>query len=198
MAGHFAPRTWRFWCSVIVCFCLCCYLGHALEVPYCTAMDALFGIVDADYAVFNDPWYVPYWVYGFGALGMTFLLEPLRSRIVARRRTFLGALAESFLLAVLLSMALELVFGLLVNQPDANGVYPYWDNSQLPGNILQQAWIVNDLFIGLAATVYLWGIFPLVSALFARLHPLTGNMLFSAVAAGFSACCCATVVYLVV
>ena len=131
----------------------CRLAGHALELPYCSSMDALFDIVEDDYAVFIDPWYVPYWVYGFGALGMTFVLEPLKERIIARRKTLAGALAEMFVIAVFLSMAMELAFGLLVNQPDATGTYPYWDNSKLPLNVLQQAWLVNDVFIGFAALV---------------------------------------------
>ena len=49
--GYFAPRTWDFWRALIVCFCLCCILGHWLEMPYCWLMDRLFGIVADDYAV---------------------------------------------------------------------------------------------------------------------------------------------------
>lgn len=194
--GYFEPGSWRFWCSALVCFCLCCLLGHALEFPYCLAMDALFGIVDDDYAVFVDPWYVPYWVYGFGALGMTLLLEPVRTRALARRRTAAGALLETFAFAVLLCAVLETGFGLLINQPDVNGVYPFWDNSRLPGNILQQGWVVNDLAIGGVAMVYVWGIFPLVHALVCRLRPVPRHALVSGVFTSFAACCCATAAYL--
>lgn len=176
-ACYFAPTTWAFWRVLITCFCICCLLGHALELPYCSSMDALFDIVEDDYAVFIDPWYVPYWVYGFGALGMTFVLEPLKERIIARKKTLAGALVEMFVIAVFLSMAMELAFGLLVNQPDATGTYPYWDNSTLPLNILQQAWLVNDVFIGFAAMVYLWVIFPFVSAGYSALGPRRAHRL---------------------
>lgn len=194
--GYFAPKSLRFWCATFVVFCLCCLLGHALEYPYCLTMDALFGIVDDDYAVFVDPWYVPYWVYGFGALGMTLLLEPVRGWALSRRKTTGGALLETFVLAVLLCAVLETSFGLIINQPDAAGVYPFWDNSQLPGNILQQGWIVNDLVIGTVAMVYLWVIFPLVSTLVERLSRVPVCLLASGVATSFAACCCATAVYL--
>lgn len=195
-ASYFAPTTWAFWRALITCFCICCLLGHALELPYCSSMDALFDIVEDDYAVFIDPWYVPYWVYGFGALGMTFVLEPLKERIIARRKTLVGALAEMFVIAVFLSMAMELAFGLLVNQPDATGTYPYWDNSKLPLNILQQAWLVNDVFIGLAAMVYLWAIFPFVSAGYAALGPRGARTVFVLVIVFFLGCCIATACYL--
>ena len=71
--GYFAPRTWDFWRALAVCFCLCCILGHWLEMPYCWLMDHLFGIVADDYAVWTDPWYHPYWVYGFGAVFLSLI-----------------------------------------------------------------------------------------------------------------------------
>ena len=89
--GYFALRTWEFWRALIVCFCLCCILGHWLEMPYCWLMDQCFGIVADDYAVWTDPWYHPYWVYGFGAVFMTLLIEPLKERLILHRKTLWGA-----------------------------------------------------------------------------------------------------------
>ena len=89
--GYFAPRTWDFWRALIVCFCLCCILGHWLEMPYCWLMDRLFGIVADDYAVWTDPWYHPYWVYGFGAVFVTLLLSGFSGHPVA---VFLLAMAQ--------------------------------------------------------------------------------------------------------
>ncbi|MDY2722974.1 MAG: hypothetical protein SOV20_04015, partial [Coriobacteriales bacterium] len=82
------------------------------------------------------------------------------------------------------------------NQPDATGTYPYWDNSTLPLNILQQAWLVNDVFIGLAAMVYLWVIFPFVSAGYAALGPRGARTVFVLVIMFFLGCCIATACYL--
>ena len=128
--GYFAPRTWEFWRAVIVCFCLFSLVGHWLEIPYCLFMSNVFGIVDADYSVWTDPWYHPYWVYGFGAVIVTLIVEPLKERIIMKRKTLWGALLESFVVLVLLSMVIELIAGWLINQPDAMGEYPYWDNSE--------------------------------------------------------------------
>lgn len=190
--GYFAPRNWEFWRAVIVCFCLVCILGHWMEIPYCILMDKLFGIVEGDYAVWTDPWYHPYWAYGFGAVVMTLAIEPLKELIIMRRKTLWGALLETFLLTVVLSMVLELVIGWLVNQPDAYGNYPFWDNSKLPGNIFGQAWIVNDVFIGLAAMLYVWIIFPLVCEGFSLLRPSVANFVFALLIVGFAACCIAS------
>ena len=65
-------------------------------------------------------------------------------------------------------MAMELAMAFLLNQPDAADNYPLWDNSQLPGNILGQAWIVNDIGLGAVAMLYTWAIYPLAGK---SVHP---------------------------
>ncbi len=195
--GYFAPRNWAFWRSLIVCFCLMCIVGHWLEIPYCFFMDLFFGIVEDTYAVLTDPWYHPYWVYGIGAVLMTLIVEPLKERIILRRHNLGLALLESFVVVVVLSMVIELVVGWLVNQPDAEGVYPYWDNSQLPLNIFGQAWLVNDVAIGLVAMIYVWIIFPLVCEGFSRLRPPVANGAFVFVVAAFIGCCIASYTQLI-
>ena len=56
----------------------------------------------------------------------------------------------------------ELIMGLLLNQPDpVTGEYPLWDNSYLPGNILKQAWLVNDVLLGAVITLYVWVLYPI-------------------------------------
>lgn len=187
--GYFAPRTWDFWRALIICFCLFSLVGHWLEIPYCLFMGSAFGIVDANYNVWSDPWYHPYWVYGVGAVVVTLAVEPLKEIIIMKRKTLWGALLESFVILVLLSMVIELVAGWLINQPDAMGEYPYWDNSALPLNIFGQAWLVNDIFIGLAAVVYLWVFYPLVCEGFALLKPKTANIVFVLILIAFALCC---------
>jgi uncharacterized membrane protein len=187
--GYFAPKTWEFWRGLIICFCAGCILGHWVEIPYCTFMDYFFGIVDETYAVWSDPWYHPYWVYGFGAVAMTLVFEPFKERFVVRRKTLFGALLEFYVCAVALSCALELVMGLLINQPDEAGLYPYWDNSQLPLNVLGQAWLVNDLVIGLGATLYLWVLYPLIMRGLLALRPSVANGVFALIVVGFVICC---------
>ena len=126
----YAPKTWPFWRNNIMLFCVDNVLGHCLESLYCKVMDKCFGIIDDSYAVKFDPWYHPYWVYGFGGLAMTLIFEPLREGMLARHRSMSGVVLETYVIAVLAAMGMELGFGLLVNQPDENGKYPYWDNSR--------------------------------------------------------------------
>ena len=187
--GYFAPKTWEFWRALIASFCIFTIVGHWLEFLYCVIMDQLFGIVEPDYAIWIDPWYHPSWVYGVGAVVMTLLVEPLKERIILRRKTLWGALLDTFLIGVFLSMLMELIIGLIVNQPDASGEYPYWDNSQLPLNVLGQAWLVNDVFIGLAAMLYVWVLYPLICEGFSLLRPPVANIMLVVIVVGFAAAC---------
>lgn len=186
--GYFAPKTWAFWRALIVCFCAMNLIGHWLEIPYCAIMNACFGIVEDTYALLTDPWYHPYWVYGVGAVFMTLLVEPLKEYIIKHSKNLFIALLVTFVLTVFLSMLLELIIGWLVNQPNELGEYPFWDNSELPLNIFGQAWLVNDFFIGIAAMVYVWIVFPLVSLGFSRLKPRTANIVFAVLVAIFIGC----------
>lgn len=172
--GRISVLTWEFWRCMVVCFCVCAWIGHWLEIPYCTFMSQ-FGIVDPDYSVWHEPWFTPYWVYGIGAVAMTLVIEPFREDVIAKRKTAWGAVLETFAYTVVVSAVLETVIGLMINQPDAAGVYPYWDNSQLPLNILGQGWLVNDLVIGVMAILYLWVFYPAVDAWLRSLRPWVAN-----------------------
>lgn len=187
--GYFAPRTWEFWRTLILCFCVFSIAGHWLEMPYCWFMDRFFGIVSPDYAIWYDPWYHPYWAYGFGAVAMTLAIEPLKERMITRRKTLWGALLETFFIAVVLSMVMELVIGWMVNQPDEFGRYPYWDNSQLPFNVFGQAWLVNDVVIAVMAMLYVWVLYPLICEGFKCLSSHSANIVFGVVVVGFAVCC---------
>lgn len=185
----FAPKTWAFWRALIVCFILFNIIGHWVELGYCIAVDSLFDAVEDDYAVWDDPWWHPYWVYGLGVVFMTLVFEPIKERLMKGSTSVWETVIKTFLLAMFLSMVLELTFGLIVNQPDATGQYPYWDNEKLPFNVLNQAWLVNDFFLGLASTVYIWVVFPLVCAAFEIMKPRTANIVFAVIVVGFALCC---------
>ncbi len=185
----FAPKTWAFWRALIACFILFNILGHWVELGYCVIVDSLFDAVEDDYVVWNDPWWHPYWVYGLGVVFMTLVFEPIKEHLVKSSGAAWKTVLKTFLLAVFVSMLLELTFGLLVNQPDASGEYPYWNNEKLPFNVLNQAWLVNDFFLGLASTIYVWLVFPLVCAAFDRMKPRTANIVFAVLVVGFALCC---------
>lgn len=160
--GHYAIATWSFWRTLFVVFCVFCWVGRWMEIPYINFM-SLFGIVDPSYAGHWEPWFCPYWVYGIGSVCVTLVLEPWKEHIQKKRKTIWGAFLETFVYITIIAAVLETGIGLLINQYDpALGKFPYWDNSILPGNILGQGWIVNDLLLGIIGSIYLWVFYPAI------------------------------------
>lgn len=192
--SYFTPQTWEFWRGVIIYFFVFSLVGHWMEIPYCWFMDTAFGIIAEDYAVRVDPLYVPYWVYGIGATALTFIMLPLKVHIVEHRKTLGGAVLEFFLIAVVLCAILETGIGLIINQPDELGVYPFWDNSVLPLNILEQGWLMNDLMLGLVSLLYVWVIFPFCQKALTLAGPRVANGIFVAVLVIFAFICLITYV----
>lgn len=174
--GRYQILTLEWWRTLFACFCIFCWVGHWLEIPYCLFMSQ-FGIVDPNYSAFVEPLYTPYWVYGIGAVAMTLFIEPFREDVIAKRRTRWGAVLEVFAYTVILAAILETVIGLIINQPNHLGEFPYWDNSGLPLNILGQGWLVNDLVIGITAIVYLWVLYPLVDRWLRSMRPWLANVI---------------------
>lgn len=174
----YEPRTWFFWRGIILYFCIFSIVGHWMEIPYCWSMHSLFGIVEETYDVWTDPFYKPYWVYGIGAAAITLLLMPLKFWIVKRGKSLVRAALIFLAVAITLAAFLECVIGLIINQPDQFGQYPFWNNSVLPFNILGQAWLVNDFFLGLVSLAYVWLIFPFCQKFMKNIGEKAANRVF--------------------
>ncbi len=152
-------RSWSFWRACIVLFCVFSVIGHALiEWPYCAFGATFFNTVSWTDDVLAHP-FKPYMVYGVGAILCYVILIPFKTFLVKRLKRKWAAIGVFYVLGVFLGMAGELIQGFLQNQP-VDGVYPLWDVSQYPGNILGQAWIVNDILLGLVITLATWHIIP--------------------------------------
>lgn len=190
--AYFAPKTWSFWRGIIMYFFLFSVVGHWMEIPYCLSMHALFGIVEDTYAIWEDPLYVPYWVYGAGAAIITVLLLPLKIKLIGRCKTMWGAALQFFIVAVVACAAMECIMGWIVNQPDEFGQYPYWDNSVLPLNIFNQAWLVNDIMLGGVSLLYVWIIFPFCQKACTLIGERATNRVFITILPLFAFICLAT------
>lgn len=184
----YAPHSWRFWRNLVVYFCVLSVMGHWIEILYCLVMNALFGVEAPGTADFGDPMY-PFLVYGIGAAVCILLLVPLRDKLIQLRRTIVGAGGIFYVITVFICMAMELAMGLLLNRPDANGVYPLWDNSHLPLNIFGQAWLVNDVMLGLLATFFVWIVYPLLEKLVRQIPDRTMHIASTLIIAGFVVLC---------
>lgn len=183
----YAPESFAFWRNLAVYFCVFSVVGHWIEIVYCTFMN-LFGIVDADSLVWDDPWY-PFLVYGIGATVCVIVLVPLKMKLVERRKTLFGAGVQFFIITVVVCMLMELAMGFLMNQPNATGEYPLWDNSRLPLNIFGQAWLVNDIGFGVIAMLYSWVLYPLCQKVLARIPLRVMNLAAALIVGGFIVLC---------
>lgn len=180
--------TLEFWRNAVVHFCLCSVVGRWLEIPWCLFCLHAFNIYDPNSLVWKDPFY-PFCVYGVGALVCGVLLTPMMDRLLSRRKTALGAVAEFYLVCVFACMLMEIGMGLLLNQPDAAGNYPLWDNARLPLNVLGQAWIPNDLALGAVALIYTWVFYPLVEIVMGAVPRRAMNIAATVIAVAFVALC---------
>ena len=162
----YEPGSFAFWRNLAVYFCVFSVLGHWMEIVYCSFMN-VFGIVDADSLVWDDPIY-PFLVYGVGVVVCALVLMPLKTALVARRATLVSAGIQFFAVT---------------------GEYPLWDNSQLPFNILGQAWLVNDLALAAVAMLYTWIVYPLCQKALGKLPLRVMNLLAAVVVIGFVVLC---------
>lgn len=174
-------RDWRFWCDMVVFFCIFSIVGHWCEWGYCLFNDHFFGIVDPNSGVWNDINY-PFFVYGVGVVVASVVLVPYRAMLIKWRQSGIRAGIHFFIVSIFVAMGAELTQGFLQNQPDQYGNYPLWDNSQLPGNILGQAWIVNDVLIAVLLFFFVWVAYPAGTKLLDRL-PDKGRIVFTALVA---------------
>ena len=173
--GFSRLRTWPFWRTMILYFCIVSVVGHLIEYPYCWLGMTFFGSVDPTSEVLTNP-FKPFFVYGVGVVLCCVLLEPFRGLLLRRFSRTSTALLVFYVVSVFIGMAFELTQGFLQNQP-VDGVYPLWDVSDYPGNILGQAWIVNDIFIGALITLIVWVVLPWANGLVDRLSERTANRL---------------------
>ena len=155
-------RSWIWWRAILQCFMFFSIIGHLMEIPYCLLLSQFDLYTPMAEAVWSDPW-EPYSIYGIATVICIVVLDPFRFFLEEKlggRKVLTFFLF--FVLAVLFAMSLELGMGLLMNQPDpVTGAYPLWDNSKYVLNILNQAWLVNDLLLGGGATLFVYAIYPL-------------------------------------
>ena len=149
----------RTFCQAIIIFCISSVLGHLLiERPYCWFGATFLGTLEPTAEVLINP-LKPFFVYGIAMFFIDTCAAPLKHALCRRLDNAGQALDAFYILSIFMGMAGELIQGWLQNRP-VNGVYPLWDVSGLPGNILGQAWIVNDVLFGIAITLAAWIIHP--------------------------------------
>lgn len=169
----------NFWKRVITYTVLMAVVGHLIENVYTG-----IGFHVGSFTI-NDPNYVdiwlrplkPMWVYSVCTIFFFFLIIPLKEQIHKRVRSKSLNIVAVFTAAFLIAFLTELVMGLLLNQPNEFGVYPLWDFTGYDWTVLNQAYLVNDLWYAVLITVCAFVVFPPLEHRLAKLLPHTQTFL---------------------
>ncbi len=182
----FNLKSWGFWRSAIIYFCVFSVVGHWMEAGFCTLIKwgIIPGIYDPTSQIWSD-WLYPFPVYGFGTLACILVLFPIKNLLRKHIKSSWQPLVLSFIINTLFCTAIELVLGLLQNQP-VNGVYPLWDYSNMFCNFMGQVCLQNSLAFGLVATLMTWVVYPGLERLMRKLPENVANVLFIVIFIFFS------------
>ena len=159
--SFFQPKTWAFWRNLIMYFCIFSVVGHWMEAGYCLFIK--YGIIPGKYdpnsQIWSD-WLFPFCVYGVGAVCCVLLFYPVKLFFQHKFKRGIAPLVLSFIVNACVCTLIELIMGLMLNQPDANGVYPLWDYTNMFCNFMGQICLQNAVAFGFAATLMTWVIYP--------------------------------------
>lgn len=183
---YYRPKTWPFWRNLIIYLCVFSVVGHWMEAGYCTLIrfGILPGTYDPNSQIWSD-WLYPFPVYGVGAVVCVLLLFPIKNYLQKKLPGHFLPVACSFVINGIVCTLIELVMGLMINQPSPEGVYPLWDYSTLFCNFMGQICLQNGLAFGVIATLMTWIIYPLVEYALGKLPRDAMNIIFVSVVVGF-------------
>ncbi len=171
-------RKWSFWRSVVIYFCIFCVVGHWAEAGYCLFIKygILPGVYDPTSQIWSD-WLYPFPVYGCGMVACIILLFPIKNVLQRKVKNTVVAVVLSFVINAAVCTSIELVMGLIQNQP-VNGVYPLWDYSNMFCNFMGQICLQNALAFGAISTFMVWAVYPLLEKFMVKLPNNVANTLF--------------------
>lgn len=184
--NYYQPKKWSFWRNLIIYFCVFSVVGHWMEAGYCTLIR--FGLIpgtyDPDSQIWSD-WLYPFLVYGFGVVACILILFPFKNFLQKKFKGVAIPLILSFIVNALVCTLIELVMGLMLNQPNQDGVYPLWDYSDMFCNFMGQVCLQNALAFGFISTLMTWIIYPGMEKLLAKVPKDIMTIVFVAVVIGF-------------
>lgn len=194
-----APKTWDFWKSMIIYYCLFSIIGHWMEAGYCLLIK--HGIMPGKYDPLSGIWrdYLnPFPVYGAGMVACALLLFPVKTwfqdKFKGSKCAMLKTIVASYAFNMVVVAALELILGLTSNIPDANGNYPLWDYSNMPFNFMGQICLLNTLLFAAVASLMSWVVWPSLQTLYRKLPQDVKNISFVGVIVFYALVVCLYVI----
>ncbi|MDY3128415.1 MAG: putative ABC transporter permease [Berryella intestinalis] len=175
----FRLKSWRCWRNLVMYVCAFSIVGHWIEIGW--GMLIRWGVVAGAYDPTSQIWHdllFPFMVYGIGAAACVLVLHPVKRFLEERLGSLALALALSFAASALFCTGIELVEGLLLNQPLVDGSLPLWDYRNIPMNFMGQVCLQNSIAFGLASTLFTWIVYPVSEKALAKLPEDAANALF--------------------
>ncbi|MCH3942163.1 MAG: putative ABC transporter permease [Atopobiaceae bacterium] len=164
--GRRRLRLWPWWRNLLIHFCAFSILGHWAEMLFCQLIR--LGIVAGSYDLSNymlwNEWLYPFPAEGIAVVLIVVLLHPLAEWLLDRcggRRV--PAIALSFLANALVCTSIDFTTGIT-----ANADHHLWDYSDLPFNFMGQICLQNSMVYSVAATVFVWAVYPAMERLVHR------------------------------
>ena len=180
------PKTWDFWRSMIIYYCLFSIVGHWMEACYCLTIK--FGIMPGTYDPTSGIWrdYLnPFPVYGVGMVACALLLYPIKTKLEEKLGGLVKPLVGSYLVNTLVCAGIELALGFACNQD-----LSLWDYSDMFCNFMGQICLLNSCLFGAVATLMTWIVFPALQRGYIKLPPDLKKTLFVGIIAFYALVIC--------
>ena len=157
------PRKWVFWRDSFIVFWVFSFIGHLLEYPWISAMNALGQNLPF------PPFFVIAIPYGFGALAILWFVYPL---LVQKK---IGAIM-TFILSAVVCTAIEFVCALVPYLIYGQNVF--WDYSNEFANLFGFVCLRNSIAFGVIGVVFAYVLFPVADLIMKKLGHNNLNKIF--------------------
>ncbi len=183
----FAPRKREYWRNLAIYFCVFSVVGHWMEAGYCTLIrfGLLPGVYDPTSQIWSD-WLYPFMVYGIGFDVCALLFFPFKNWLQKKIHVRGIPFAISFVVNAAVCAGIELVMGLMLNQPLPDGSLPLWDYRDMAFNFMGQICLANAIAFGVAASIVTWFVYPALEGLLRRAPKDTVRIASVVVFVGFA------------
>lgn len=173
--SYIAKKGWPRWRNLLLYYCVFSVLGHWMELGFCMLIRA--GLVAGEYDPSNTMLWrdllFPFPMEGIAVVICALWLYPLKQRLLKRFGKPYIPLVLSFLANGAVCTLMELIGGLLVNAD-----HSLWDYSDMFCNFMGQICLQNAIGFGLACTLIVWIVYPLLERIIARIPNDVMNLIF--------------------
>ena len=159
-------RTWIFWRDLLIYFVVFSLVGHWAEILFCQLIVAgvFMGGYDPTNTMLWSQWLYPFSAEGTALVAVVIILHPVARWLYKKTgNRIVLAIFLSFLLNMAVCTLIDFSTGMVANQN-----YELWDYRDMPFNFMGQVCLQNSLVYSIAATLIVWGVYPLMDTALRR------------------------------